>query len=154
MDDFFKSIIANESLYIRNPNSTRPWQHVLEPLNGYMQVAKLLHNKKIISGESFNFGPIINNHVVVSKLIQDLSNRYQHKYGQSPKVKIKKNTLFENNFLRLNIAKSQKFLGWKPILSYSDMINFTCDWYATFINSKKNIHNIMEQQINFFNKKN
>ena len=60
--------------------------------------------------------------------------------------------MYENNFLRLNIEKSKNALKWKPILSYKEMINFTCDWYGTFINRKKNIHKIMEEQINHFEK--
>ena len=150
--DFFKSIIDKKILNIRNPNSTRPWQHVLEPLNGYLMLAEALHSSKILNGESFNFGPIIKNHVNVVTLITDLKNRYKNQYTYVPKIKTKKSKLYENNFLRLNIEKSINELKWKPILSYKEMINFTCDWYGTFINNKKNIQKIMEKQINHFEK--
>ncbi len=150
--DFFRSISEKKILNIRNPNSTRPWQHVLEPLNGYLRLAEALHFSKISSGESFNFGPIIKNHVDVFTLINDLKNRYRNQYNYVPKIKTKKSKLYENNFLRLNIEKSKNELKWKPILSYKEMINFTCDWYGTFINRKKNIHKIMEEQINHFEK--
>tara|TARA_B100001059_G_C17821515_1_gene578587 strand:+ start:145 stop:1227 length:1083 start_codon:yes stop_codon:yes gene_type:complete len=147
--DFFKSAIKNNHITIRNPKSTRPWQHVLEPLNGYLKVAKMLYKKEINSGESFNFGPNINNHVDVITLINDLAFRLKKNTDINAKIKIKKNLLFENNFLRLNIHKSKKVLGWKPILTYIEMINFTSDCYTNYQNSK-NVNRIIDEQIKYF----
>tara|TARA_X000000950_G_C13920898_1_gene663335 strand:+ start:16506 stop:17573 length:1068 start_codon:yes stop_codon:yes gene_type:complete len=147
--DLFKSAIRNKNITIRNPKSTRPWQHVLEPLNGYLNVANKLYKKEINSGESFNFGPLIHNHVNVITLINDLALRFEEKTNNKIKINIKKNKLFENNLLRLNIKKSNKVLKWKPILNYSKMINFTSDWYTSYIQDK-NIISITEKQIKYF----
>ena len=129
---------------IRSPKSTRPWQHVLGPLNGYLILGDYL-NKNKCNGESFNFGPTLNNSKTVKKLILEIQKNLK-KF----KFKITKQNLFlEHGLLQLNCSKAKKILNWKPQLNFKDTIKFTTDWYKEFyLNS--NMSDFSKSQIKKF----
>jgi len=140
--DYFRALQNKNKLIIRNPNSTRPWQHVLEPLGGYLLLGKfLIKNKRYISNNSYNFGPrnYINNKTVLN-LIKSLSKKNYYKIVK------KKNTLYESKLLQLNSFKAAKDLHWQPVLDYKETINFTKAWYENFI-KKSNMYNFSKKQI-------
>ena len=140
--DYFRALQNKKKLIIRNPNSTRPWQHVLEPLGGYLLLGKfLINNKRYVSNNSYNFGPrnYINNKTVLD-LVNSLSKKNYYKIAK------KKNNLHESRLLQLNSFKAAKDLNWQPVLDYQETINFTKTWYENFIN-KSNMYNFSKKQI-------
>ena len=148
--DVIKSWKKNTKLDLRNPFSTRPWQHVLEPLGGYLKFAKYL-NKGKFNGESFNFGPSIKNSTTVKKLIIEMSKYLNHfKYSVTNKKKF-----HEHKLLQLNCQKAKKKLKWKPRLNFKETVSFTTDWYIEkFKNKKKDMREFNIRQIEKFIKYN
>ena len=148
--DCVKSWTKNKTIIIRSPNSTRPWQHVLEPLSGYLTLAKNLYQSKKLHGESFNFGPSKN---VKKKKVIDVV-KYFSKFWKNSKWKIiiPKNSI-ESKLLSLNCSKAKKKLNWNTILSSDEALKYTSDWYNNFY-SKKKINNFSLKQIISYEKKN
>lgn len=132
--DSIKSIIAKKNLLIRFPESTRPWQYVLEPLFGYMVLALKQKEAKKINGEAFNFGPNIKNSIEVIDLIMKIKRNLKNLNWKI--VKSKKN-IYESKLLKLNSSKAKSFLNWRCILGTDQTIKMVVDWYKTFLNQKK-----------------
>ena len=139
----------DEKIIIRNPNAIRPWQYVLEPLYGYILLAKKLYEgKKKFSG-AWNFGPGKKNEITVRELVKKAfkilkrgSYAIQNDFAKH-----------EAQFLRLDISKAKNILKCPPALNIDEALNLTLDWYRCFYN-KENITKISDQQIKiFFNKK-
>ena len=132
--DIIKSIKNNNKILIRNPISTRPWQHVLEPLSGYLILGHKFLNKNIniSTYPSWNFGPEKKNCKNVIKVVEKILADWPMK----KKIVIKKEKMHESKFLSLNITKAKKELNWKPRLSFSQTIAFTVDWYKNYFQGK------------------
>jgi CDP-glucose 4,6-dehydratase len=128
--DIVRSIFENKKLIIRNPKSTRPWQHVLDPLNGYLQLAISLNkNKKKFQG-NWNFGPEIGDNKSVEELIEITKS-----LGFELDVNFEINEIQkEAKYLSLNIDKVKKDLKWSPIWNSKEAINQTLIWYRDFYN--------------------
>jgi CDP-glucose 4,6-dehydratase len=124
--DFFRAHSKGESLMIRNPNHTRPWQHVLEPLSGYLHLAsKLWTDGKKYSG-GWNFGPFDSNHYSVEELI----NRSIAVLGSgSFATPLNEAKPYEAHLLKLDISKAMKILNWKPALDFQNTVSFTVAGY-------------------------
>ncbi len=125
--DIVKSVEKNRNIIIRNPSSVRPWQHVLEPLSGYLNLAEKLFNKKLnTTNQSWNFGPDLKNCKTVFYIAKKFSNAYK------AKIKIKKenkrNLKKETGLLRLNNNKAKKLLNWRPKWSLDKSIEKIIDW--------------------------
>ena len=131
--DIIRSIINLKKINIRNPKSTRPWQHVLEPLSGYILLAKKLYlNPKKFSG-SWNFGPGNQDNMNVEQIAKKFINFFG--YG---KIVINKSNNFghEASLLQLNCDKAYRILGWKPKWNTKYTIKKVAEWYK-FDKSKK-----------------
>mgnify|MGYP003975671519 FL=1 len=136
--DCIKSWVNGDSVEIRSPKATRTWQHVLEPLSGYLHVAKELDNDLSINGESFNFGPHAEYTKTVIDLLEDLSEYWQ----LSQKPSYLSNTIsefHEAGLLKLNCDKALSYIKWLPTLDYIKLIEFTSRWYYNFYNSEENM---------------
>tara|TARA_Y100000590_G_scaffold413505_1_gene509406 strand:- start:332 stop:1399 length:1068 start_codon:yes stop_codon:yes gene_type:complete len=146
--DAIRSIKKKKVIVIRNPNFNRPWQHVLEPLNGYLDLGiKLYKNPEKFSG-AWNFGTKKNTITTVKEIVEKII--YFWGYG---KLKLaNKNKYYEQTNLQLNINKSKNKLNWSPKLSIDECIKLTVEWYKAFF-LKKNIEKETLNQINFFMKK-
>ena len=133
--DIVRSIKNDKKILIRNPHSTRPWQHVLEPLSGYLILGQKLLNKKINikTHPSWNFGPERKNCKDVITIVNKILNHWKIK----KQILIKKEKMHEAKFLSLNINKAKRELNWKPKLSLNQTIGFTIDWYKSFFESKE-----------------
>lgn len=132
--DILRSLSEKKKLSIRNPNAVRPWQHVLEPLTGYLILGMKGYNNKKFSG-AWNFGPSINETVSVKKII---SIFYDKISLNKEKYNIKKNTnLRETKFLKINSNKAKKLLNWKTKMNTIEAINLTCEWYKRFLEKKE-----------------
>lgn len=147
--DLMKSFLYNKSLVIRNLNSIRPWQHVLEAVYGYSSLCQKLYKKKIYAKGPWNFGPNKNNFLTVRQIINKIKKYINFKI----KLKIKKSSLHEAKILKLNNSKAKNFLNWKPLLSVEEMIGFTCNWYLALNKNKKYLYNLTISQIEKFIKK-
>ena len=150
--DCMRAWNEKKTVEIRSPNSTRPWQHVLEPLSGYLTLGQKIAEGGVSSGESFNFGPLSQyNHTVV-KLLADLSQYWDHK-NPAESYKIRDNNVFhEGGLLKLNCDKSLYLLKWLPTLDYEKLIEFTGSWYYEYYNKQDNILNLSLSQIEEYEK--
>ncbi len=144
--DCVRSIIKNKKLIIRNPSSTRPWQHVLEPLSGYLILAMKLSKEPAKYAGSWNFGPIRNEKMRVKYIVKLLFTYLKKREF----FIIKKGKFKEANLLKLNSNKSTKILNWKSKWRMKETIIQTALWYQNFIN-KKNVKDFTKVQIrNYF----
>jgi CDP-glucose 4,6-dehydratase len=149
--DIIRSIIKEKKLVIRNPYSTRPWQHVLEPLSGYLKLGSCLINRKLSSQlePHWNFGPKKINCKSVKEVVEALIS----KWGSNKKYSIKKNKVFkEAQLLMLDSSKAKKEIKWSPKLSFSQTIAMTVDWYKGFY-LKKDLIKITNEQIETYTNK-
>ncbi len=122
--DLARAQEKGEDLIVRSPNAVRPWQHVLEPLSGYLQLGqKLLEDKKEFQG-AWNFGP--DQEGVLS--VSDLLGRMKAKYV----VQSDKNAPHETKILLLDSSKARKVLQWQPVWDMDEQIEMTSDWYNKF----------------------
>ena len=137
---------------IKSPNSTRPFQHVLEPLSGYLSLAKSLTSNENLSGQSFNFGPPSNSNHKVIDIVNELSQRWK-----KSEVEINKdeNSYKETKLLKLNCDKALSLISWEPRLNFKRTIQLTGEWYFEFYKeSKFNALKKCEEQIKLFNLRN
>ncbi len=141
--DTINSLLKNKLINIRNPGFNRPWQHVLEPINGYLVLAeKLFKNPKKYSG-AWNFGSEKNTVTSVYEVVNKII-----KIWGSGKIKFKKNFKFyEQKNLQLNIAKAKKELKWKPIYTIGQSVKNTVDWYKDIHVNKKSSQEVTKNQI-------
>jgi len=145
--DAIKKWSINKKFNLRNPLSTRPWQHVLEPLMGYAMLAFLLNKRKSLNGEIFNFGPSKKNSISTYNLIEILGQNWFGKNFKSY-ITIKKTKSFkETDLLILNSKKAKLLLNWKCKLNYRQTILMTSKWYFIYYNNRKNIVNFTIKQI-------
>ncbi|MGE5497812.1 MAG: CDP-glucose 4,6-dehydratase [Syntrophothermus sp.] len=147
--DFFRSVERNEKLILRYPEASRPWQYILEPLSGYLQLcSKLLTEGKKFQ-DAWNFGPAENKHYSVA----DLINRIIDQYGQGEIEIITKSSPFhETSMLKLEITKAIKLLGWHPLLSFDDTVDFTVKGYRDETESSDLYESRVGQILNYIEK--
>lgn len=149
--DCIKAWVDGKSVEIRSPKATRPWQHVLEPLSGYLSVAVALSKEIHLNGESFNFGPHAEYSKTVKDLLFDLSKYW--KLDQAPSYNSQEISEFhEAGLLKLNCDKALFYLKWLPTLEYDKLIEFTSKWYFNFYNSESNMLEYTLNQINEYQK--
>lgn len=128
--DLIKSAENQAQIEIRNPLATRPWQHVLEPLSGYLMLGwRLLSGKKEYA-EGWNFGPELKNNLKVSEVVAE-TQKYWDKI--SCQINDDKNRHHEANLLMLDCSKANKILKWNPIWDLDITIEKTILWYKDFI---------------------
>jgi CDP-glucose 4,6-dehydratase len=150
--DCMKAWNNNKKLEIRSPNATRPWQHVLEPLSGYLSLGQKLYNDKSINGEAFNFGPRSEQNHTVVQLIKDLSKFFELKNNLG--YEITDNIKFhEASLLKLNCDKALSFLRWESTLHYKDTIRLVAEWYKHYYDKNSNLYEFTLNQINEYEKK-
>jgi CDP-glucose 4,6-dehydratase len=150
--DILLSAKKVKKIVLRNPNAVRPWQHVLEPLNGYLILAeKLYKNEKKIRNikQNWNFGPNISN----CKSVKYIAKFFAKNLKLKIKVLRTKGKIFtpETSFLRLGNFKAKKFLNWHPKWSLEKSLNKILDWY--YLTEFQNARNVCENQIKEFIKK-
>ncbi len=145
--DCIKAFSKREIVEIRSPKATRPWQHVLEPLSGYLTLAQSLYEEKICSGEAFNFGPRAEQTKTVLELVTDLSSLWGNNVRE--KVRIVGDVPFhEATLLKLNCDKALAYLSWQSTLSYQDCVMFIADWYKAFyMKPETDMFKLTENQI-------
>ena len=149
--DCIRSWNNNEIVEIRSPKATRPWQHVLEPLSGYLTLGQKLYQENKLSGESFNFGPSSKSDHTVEEILRDLS-KYSTFKNPSNAYKICDEIKFhEAGLLKLNCDKALYYLKWLPTLDYKNLIDFTGSWYSNYYN-KNSMYDFTLSQIDNYEK--
>jgi len=145
--DCFRALQKGAAIPVRNKVSTRPWQHVLEPLSGYLVLGAALDARKnfgtIASG--FNFGPNPNANRTVKEVVEELLKHAKGKWVDKSNPK----AVHEAGLLNLNIAKARKVLGWKPTWNFAETIAKVAEWYVGVGQGEKPIA-LTQKQISDF----
>jgi CDP-glucose 4,6-dehydratase len=121
-----------KSVEVRSPGATRPWQHVLEPLSGYLNLGQALHGDINLNGEGFNFGPRAEQNHTVVELLKDLSGYWSFKSASNAFTVTDSIPFHEAGLLKLNCDKALSLLKWQAALQYEDTIKFTSEWYYNY----------------------
>ena len=129
--DCMRAWSQNETVSLRAPNATRPWQHVLEPLSGYLWLGSYLSSDKgkQLDGEAFNFGPDASVNFPVRKLIEDLATYWDHAVYEN---KNNDSQMLEAGLLKLCCDKALHFLDWQSTLSFEQTVELTSKWYRSY----------------------
>lgn len=143
--DCMRAWSSSKKVKLRSPNSTRPWQHVLEPLSGYLTLGSKLFREIVPSGHSFNFGPSITENHSVLDLVQMMGQSWDKViYEDCSSIE---EEFHEAGLLKLNCDKALGMLNWKSTLHFKETIRFTVEWYKEFFESNTNILNKSSAQI-------
>jgi CDP-glucose 4,6-dehydratase len=117
-------------LDLRNPYATRPWQHVLEPLSGYLNVAMSLSDNSNLSGEAFNFGPKSDQNHSVLELVTKMTEHWDKVRFTVPDQIV--GAPHEAKLLRLNCDKAKELLKWESVLNFDETVKMTVEWYKKY----------------------
>ena len=143
--DAIKCLKNRQKIILRNPKFNRPWQHVLEPLHGYLILAKKLYSSPEKFSGPWNFGTKKNTVTNVEEIIRKIIY-----YWGSGNYSNKKSKYYEQKNLQLNISKANKYLKWYPKLTIDQSVYLTTSWYYEALNSKQTIEQITLKQISLF----
>jgi len=128
--DCMNSWSNDEVVDVRNPDATRPWQHVLEPLSGYLELASQLSVNLGMHGEAYNFGPPVHYDHTVRVLIDEMANYWDSVHWND--VSGNHKPLHEASLLKLNCDKALFDLQWKPTLDFEETVRMTVEWYKNY----------------------
>jgi len=145
--DCMEAWSKGQSVEIRSPEATRPWQHVLEPLSGYLNLGAELYGDDNLHGEAFNFGPRAEQNHTVRQLLEDLS-KYWHFNDVNDAFTVTANIPFhEAGLLKLNCDKPLFIMKWQANLEYQEVIKFTSEWYYNYYKLDKSMFDKTVEQI-------
>ena len=128
--DCVKAWSQDKIVQLRNPNATRPWQHVLEPLSGYLRLAYDLDKSRRLHGEPFNFGPPAQQNQSVSELVEVMSHYWDKVRWEDISKTV--DQPYESGLLKLNCDKALHELNWKAVMDFEETISMTAEWYKSF----------------------
>lgn len=144
--DIVRAVAAKEVVQIRNPGAIRPWQHVMEPLFGYLLLAERLYSDGAQFASAWNFGPASGDTQPVSALVERLSRTFDCEWqldaGEHP---------HEARFLKLDIAKAMADLGYQPRIALDTALDWTAEWYQAYFDGSDML-DVTQQQIDAFNR--
>ncbi len=145
--DILKALLKQESVLIRNPDATRPWQHVLEPLNGYLLLAERLYQDGVKYADAWNFGPDSANVETVGWI----ADRLYDLWGDGLTWQRDQQTTHahENTFLKLDCSKAQNQLGWRPQLDLDSTLRWIVSWTKAY-QSGEEMRSVTQEQIQEF----
>jgi CDP-glucose 4,6-dehydratase len=140
--DIVRSFADGKVLKIRNPQATRPWQHVLEPLRGYLMLAQKLYEDGAAFASGWNFGPDPNDVQPVRWIVEKIADTWgspvawEIDHGAHP---------HEAQMLQLDCSKAAQQLGWRPVLRLPEALSMTIEWYQHFLSGKSASEKSLEQ---------
>jgi CDP-glucose 4,6-dehydratase len=142
--DVIKAYLQNQAVQIRSPRAYRPWQHVLEPLRGYLLLAARLYTNSPMYAEPWNFGPAENDVRPVIWLVEHLTKLWGigAAWALDPRAHP-----HEAHLLKLDCSKSKALLGWKPKLNLEQALDWTVSWYKTFRDDPSLLKELTKSQI-------
>lgn len=145
--DTMRAWSKKESVIIRSPTATRPWQHVLEPLSGYLNLGMNLWAGKELNGEALNFGPRAEQNHTVVDILGDMAQKWGISRDQAYKITDNK-PFNEAGLLKLNCDKALFYLKWQAALQYHQTVDFVVGWYKVFYQENaKDIYKFTLNQI-------
>jgi CDP-glucose 4,6-dehydratase len=131
--DLIRSIDSNNPLHIRSPNATRPWQHVLECLSGYLALGQQLLQGNKAYAEAWNFGPERDGNRQVKEILQTIKKHIPgFQWSQ-----LEDHQLHEAQLLHLDSGKAREYLSWKPVWSFEEGMETTATWYKAWLDGKE-----------------
>ena len=145
--DCIKSWMDGRPVTIRSPMATRPWQHVLEPLSGYLCLAATLSKSDVLKGEAFNFGPRSDANKTVLQLLNDLRSHWSEVDPYQASVVQNEIIFNEATLLQLNCDKAQHHLGWTATLDYAECVEMVGKWYDSVCVLNHDSFNLSNEQI-------
>jgi CDP-glucose 4,6-dehydratase len=146
--DCVRALSKGEPIVVRNPQATRPWQHVLDPLCAYLLLSQRLLEEPIRFSGSWNFGPLEHQQIKVI----ELAEKFIAAWGRG-KIKIPRKSVrisHEAGLLRLCIDQAVQKLNWKPVLTSTEAIDWTVEWYKAWEGGKNDLQDLSIKQINRF----
>lgn len=147
--DCIRAWSSNESVAIRSPHATRPWQHVLEPLSGYLWLgARLLQGASGLHGEAFNFGPDAKVNQTVAELLDAMSARWPGTQWSVPQGFEEQGR--EAMLLKLSCDKALFHMQWSAILDFPETVAFTVDWYRNWHQGQVSMAAFTDSQITLY----
>ena len=150
--DCMRAWHGGHAVEVRSPGATRPWQHVLEPLSGYLVLGQSLVEKQQLHGHAFNFGPPAEQSHTVVELLQDLSRHWgftnaEHAYQLTDNI-----PFHEAGLLKLNCDKALYYLRWESNLNYIETTVFVGDWYRNFYKGNLDMYALTVSQLEIYEK--
>ena len=143
--DIINSLILEKTIPVRNPYSKRPWQHVLESLNGYLLLSEYLHSEVNPKCEAFNFGPNLQDSKTVEELIKEAVKTWPGNWKKSED----NNSYHESKLLNLKVNKSMKLLDWEPKWSFQKTVGNTVRWYKKVHQGTSPFDSCLDDLLNF-----
>ncbi len=145
--DIARALAAGKKIEIRNPNSVRPWQHVLEPLFGYLLLGAKLYKDPVLFSQAYNFGPDVNDALPVANMVDMAISSWG---GGEYEINHVAGQPHEAGLLKLDISKAINDLGWRPQMNASEAVAKTIEWYKVFYSNSDDIVKFTEKQIKVF----
>lgn len=150
--DCIRFLLKDTPIIVRNPLATRPWQHVLEPVGGYLVLGTKLFTNSYVELEkfcsAFNFGPLVSSNKTVGALVNEILKHW----GKGEFVYNKEESFHEAHLLSLSIDKAYSLLQWYPVWEFEETIKNTVLWYKELIEQPENILDLTNDQINKYSK--
>ena len=143
--DVLKAWSADEPVTLRYPQAVRPWQHALEPLAGYLQLAAGLYEQGPQYAGAWNFGPSEADMCSVGEVVELLANRWPQARG----LRIEPSELHEAGLLRLDSSRAKQLLGWQPRWSLQQCLAQTLDWHLAWQNGE-DMREVTLNQLNLY----
>ena len=143
--DILRAIEKSQCVSVRNPQAIRPWQHVLEPLSGYLVLAEKLYTEGLQFAEAFNFGPVSED----AKRVDWVVEKIVTSWGNGTSWKSYPDDVHEANYLKLDISKASAKLDWAPRWRLEVAIQHILDWHKAYL-SGDNMRDVTLRQINAF----
>lgn len=142
--DIMKSFIDSKAVQIRSPHAVRPWQHVLDPLSGYLVLAEKLYREGREFAGGWNFGPPEEDAKPVSWIVGTITSFWGNNASFEPDGE---NNTHEAVFLKLDCTKARTLLGWRPRLTINQALDWTVAWYKQYQKSPASISDFTARQI-------
>jgi CDP-glucose 4,6-dehydratase len=143
--DCVRAWSSNNVVELRNPHSTRPWQHVLEPLSGYLSLAVALYQRPELHGEPFNFGPQAQQNHSVLELVQQMALHWDQVRWQD--ISQSAAGPYESGLLKLNCDKALHYLRWNAVMGFENTVRMTAEWYRSYYQQPSQIAATTQLQI-------
>ncbi|SNZ06187.1 CDP-glucose 4,6-dehydratase [Persephonella hydrogeniphila] len=141
--DCIRALSKKETIYIRNPYAIRPWQHVLEPLSGYLWLGALMWQDPVKYSEGWNFGPNDEDILTVEEIVKEVIKIW----GNGEYKVNSENKFHEARLLKLDISKAHSYLKWKPVYNAKTALQETINWYKTYFSDPKKICDFTHNQL-------
>ena len=145
--DCIRAWSTGESVEVRSPRSTRPWQHVLEPLSGYLWLGARMLSDPSLDGEAFNFGPGDQQDKTVANLLESMAGRWP---GADWEIAAADQAGREAALLKLSCDKALHRLDWRAVLQFPETVSLTIDWYRTWHERDEDLHQFTTGQIEHY----